>query len=383
MDETLPLYEAFFNKEKNAGVYSISLVKSPAMMGNFIALSEQKQVKFAVADKEQRILTGLVLEPNKLVYRNQGGKEFNITFSSDTIKELSHNFFRSGFQTNSTLEHDDNVKLEDITFVESWIIEDPKVDKAFKLGFEYPKGTWMVSMKVDNDKIWEEYIKTGKVLGFSIDGLLDLTEITIKKEIKMSTEIENKTIIEAITQLGKDVKSLFVKPEIKTEIKLGSMMSGDLMIYFDGEALVVNEPVWILSDDETKIPLPPATYEFEDGRKLVVTEEGVVGELMEAEGTTETEEVPMESEAPAAAPASEGVSDEAINAIKSLLIKYSEEADKKYDAKELVLLNKIEVLESEVLKFSDKPAATPIKVTPKSFGDMSNYEKMQFKKQNH
>jgi hypothetical protein len=33
-----------------------------------------------------------------------------------------------------------------------------------------PVGTWMVSMKIDNDEVWKEYIKEGKVRGFSIEG---------------------------------------------------------------------------------------------------------------------------------------------------------------------------------------------------------------------
>jgi hypothetical protein len=42
-------------------------------------------------------------------------------------------------------------------------------DKANELGFDVPVGTWMLSMKVDNDTIWNDFIKTGKVKGFSID----------------------------------------------------------------------------------------------------------------------------------------------------------------------------------------------------------------------
>jgi hypothetical protein len=29
-----------------------------------------------------------------------------------------------------------------------------------------PKGTWMVSVKVNNEEVWEEFVKTGKVKGF-------------------------------------------------------------------------------------------------------------------------------------------------------------------------------------------------------------------------
>jgi hypothetical protein len=62
-------YEAVFNQAKNKGVYGISLVEDPAMEGNFIALSKEAKIEFKTVDEEQRILMGLVLEPNKPIYR--------------------------------------------------------------------------------------------------------------------------------------------------------------------------------------------------------------------------------------------------------------------------------------------------------------------------
>jgi len=164
-------YLAKFNPKVNGGVYAISLVENPAMEGLFIALSKQEEIKFAEVDKEQRILMGLVLEPNKPVYRNQGGEEFNIVFNEETIKELSHNFFKLGYQQNSTIEHEKENKIDGVTFVESWIVEDSEIDKSANFGFSYPKGSWIATMKVDSDEVWNNYVKTGKVQGFSVDAL--------------------------------------------------------------------------------------------------------------------------------------------------------------------------------------------------------------------
>ena len=72
-------YQATYNPKLNGGVYSISLVESPAMEGLFIALSKQEEIQ--LKEVEQRILMGLVLEPNKPIYRNQNGEEFNIVFN--------------------------------------------------------------------------------------------------------------------------------------------------------------------------------------------------------------------------------------------------------------------------------------------------------------
>jgi len=183
----LKTYEATF-KEDSDGVFSISLVNDPATQEVFIALSKQTEVKLAEVDKEQRILMGLVLQPDQLIYRKneETGEEFNIVFREDTIKELSHNFFKSGFQLNSKLEHDEPIK--GITVVESWLVENSAIDKSANFGMSYPKGSWMATMKVDSDDIWNNYVKTGKVQGFSVDAMVDLKEVNFKSNIKMAED---------------------------------------------------------------------------------------------------------------------------------------------------------------------------------------------------
>jgi hypothetical protein len=49
-------------------------------------------------------------------------------------------------------------------------VEDTEKDKSRLYGMDMPVGTWMISMKVNNPDIWENYVKTGKVKGFSIEG---------------------------------------------------------------------------------------------------------------------------------------------------------------------------------------------------------------------
>ncbi len=150
-----------------SGIEAISVVENPAIEEDFIALKKQ-QVKLAEVDKEKRILMGAALVPNKKIYRTNGEDEYNIFFSEDTVRKASELFLSRGKQNNSTLEHD--VKLSGLSVVESWIIEDKKKDKSRKYGFELPIGTWMVSVKVNNDEVWNDFVKEGKVKGFSIEG---------------------------------------------------------------------------------------------------------------------------------------------------------------------------------------------------------------------
>lgn len=149
------------------GIEAISVVESPAIEEDFVALKNQ-EVKLAEVDKEKRILLGALLIPNKPIYRRNGEEEYYIYFSRDTVRKASELYLMRGNQNNSTLEH--QYEINGLSLVESWIVEDKQKDKSAYYGMDLPIGTWMGAVKVNNDEIWNEYVKTGKVKGFSIEG---------------------------------------------------------------------------------------------------------------------------------------------------------------------------------------------------------------------
>jgi hypothetical protein len=149
------------------GIHAVSVVHSPAIEENFIALSKH-EIELKEVDSEKKILMGAALVPNKQILRaDKDGKPYYIYFSEDTVKKASELFLMRSNQNNATYEH--NQKLKGMSVVESWIIEDEKQDKSAKYGFNLPKGTWMISMKVNNEDVWKD-VKDGKVKGFSIEG---------------------------------------------------------------------------------------------------------------------------------------------------------------------------------------------------------------------
>ena len=150
-----------------AGVDAISIVEQPAIEEDFVALSKEK-VELAEVDTEKRILMGAALVPNKMIYRRRGDEEYHIFFSKDTIRKVSELFLTKGNQNKATLEH--QINLSGLSVVESWIVEDEQQDKTAKYGLNVPVGSWVVSMKVYNEEVWNDYVKTGKVKGFSIEG---------------------------------------------------------------------------------------------------------------------------------------------------------------------------------------------------------------------
>lgn len=363
-------YKVLFDKLKNKGVYGISLVHDPAMEGEFIALSkEDNKIKLSEIDKEQRILIGLVLEPDKPIFRSQNGEDFNIIFEAETIKELSHNFFMSNSHKNSTIEHEKDVELKGVTFVESWIIEDPKNDKSNALGLNYPKGSWMATMKVDNDDVWNNYVKTGEVQGFSIDAMVNLEEINLKSEIKMSAKL-----VEMIEALPEKI-ALFLTPKKEEEkkneeIKLGSVNSSDgtVTIQYDGEQLVAGIPVFVLDEAGERVAIPDGDIELEGGMILVVADgiameikEAVVEELEKEEGKQPSDTDTLQA---------------IENAIKSIMIKYSESVDLKFAD----LKKENDTLKEEVLELQKQPAAKKIAASANKveFKDMTNYQKLKY-----
>jgi len=178
------------NEELN-GIEAISIVESPAIEEDFIALKSD-EIKLAEVSKERRVLMGALLIPNKPIYRRNGEDEYYIYFSKDTVLKASQMYLMKGNQNNSTLEH--QYSLSGLSLVESWIVEDEVHDKSRKYGMEVPVGTWMGTVKVNNDQVWEEFVKTQAVKGFSIEGYfadkMERPKESLKEELTEEKEAE-------------------------------------------------------------------------------------------------------------------------------------------------------------------------------------------------
>lgn len=294
-------YKVLFNEKENEGVYAISLVSDPAIEVNFVSLSKQREIKLATINEEKRILVGPILIPDQKIYRNQDGHEYNIMFPKETIKQVQHNFVQQGYQNNSTLEHSGKA-IPNVTFVETWIKEDEVHDKSVLYGFSEPVGTLFGLMKVNNDEIWNDYVKTGKVKGFSIDGIFDMEKVNLKSEINMNLE----TIVNAIKEGFASVKLSSEAEQVEVvetvEVAMATMMLKDGVTILEAESFetgVYDNPmsVMIVAENGDKVPAPVGEHELEDGRILVITQEGVIAEIKEVMAEeVETPEAEVEVE---------------------------------------------------------------------------------------
>ena len=176
--------ELFIDEEsKDDGIYAISLVEFPAIEENFVALSQHK-VEFKTLDEDKRIVVGLALVPNKKIYRRKKDYEYNIVFSDETVRKASELYLKSLKNNNTTLEHQS--LTSGVSVIESWIVEDERMDKSNLYGLNASKGSWVVTMKVDNDNVWDD-IKKKRYLGLSIEGIfsdkVDLSNDKTEEEI--------------------------------------------------------------------------------------------------------------------------------------------------------------------------------------------------------
>ena len=204
----MDIIELFIDEEDEvSGIDAISVVENPAIEEDFIALKNQ-EFNLAEVDKEKRILMGAALVPNKPIFRRSGENEYYIYFSRETVRKASELFFIRGNQSRSTLEHD--IPLNGLTVVESWIVESDQ-DKSRQYNMNVPIGTWMVSMKVLNEDIWENYVKTGKVKGFSIeayftDKMERPQDKSVKDDLSAIEEEEKQFIISELKSILNEEK---------------------------------------------------------------------------------------------------------------------------------------------------------------------------------
>ena len=234
-------YNVIFDAEKDLGVYGVSVVESPAMESQFIALNKQ-HIKLAEVDEKKHILAGVVLIPDKDVYRNQDGREFNIRFSAETIEEVANSFIKNGYQGNSTIEHQD--KIEGVSIVQSWVVKDPENDTANAYGLpkeDIKKGSWIALYKCDNKEIYDKALK-GEITGFSIDGLFSLEKVNLKRET-MKDELVNLK-----NDLLSEFKAIFNKSsepkEVEVKLGMATLKDGETQIEYIGETMEVGADVF-------------------------------------------------------------------------------------------------------------------------------------------
>lgn len=267
-------YELKLKSGVKSSVYTIALVAEPAIEEDFIYLSSNSIRKISIAEcvkfsqDEQGIIYTPVLIPNKNIKRvSETGEVYEVFFSEETVRQAARDFIAAGTLVSEfDNEHNEYERLEGVSVVESWTVDDPMTDKARKLGFSVPKGTWMQAIKVDNEEVRKK-IKDGTYKGVSVEMKVD------HQEVKFSKQSINNLKLNTMSKMAKAVSDIFSgivtlsSEEVSEEVKFATLKDGE--------------------------------YILEDGRKIRVLEGRA--EVMEAiEEMKEEEKEKMSEEAPKA-----------------------------------------------------------------------------------
>ena len=178
MKKNLPVFElkikeSDFAKEE---VQMIALVDEPAIEIDWYAFSKQFEFK---VDKDRRLVTGVFMVADMPIYRHgkvpnsdqEGG--YYTKFSKQTIYEIVQKFFRNGNTSKFNIMHSADHKAEGVYIIESLIVDKSRGMNAPEMFKGVSEGSWIGTAKIDNDEIWNDFIKSGNLKGFSVEGLFE------------------------------------------------------------------------------------------------------------------------------------------------------------------------------------------------------------------
>lgn len=311
----------YVNPDDENICYRVSLVEDPAVESEFVYMSRQDGRKEYVSleTDEKHMVYSATLIPDKPIYRQMDGEEFNVVFTAAAIERMARNFMKAGFNHEWSLEHDGQ-SVSGLTATECWIKTDLEKDKSVAIGLdpELPVGTWFLGLSVDNPDVWQA-VKEGTWHGFSIEALIALDEVKLAKDMT------------------------------KENVKL--------------ETIEVNEGFWSrlvnIIKEALGTPEQPAEEAEAEAEEVVEDiKEEVVEETVEEENLEE--EVPVEEVAEDAATAAEEIAEEAATdpeaekaALEETITKLEEKIDE--------LNGEIEELKKQNQKLSKQPSTKEIK----------------------
>jgi hypothetical protein len=271
----LPIIELTL-EELEQGIDATALVENPAIQRNWMAFKEHKSYEFKTHNEDKRILAGALMVADFPMYRNMNGKEFFVKFSSETIEQLADRMVLNNKLTAFNFEHDSKKELADM-HIQQFFIINTELGVNTPIGFEeLPNGSLFAFVKVNNEQVWNDYVKTGIVKGFSIEGNFatkeEFSQQTFLKEFQTIINMTDKKVATSkLDELVAKAKSLFsedVKPEEKKEeeVKMAeAMLTDGTKVMYEGE---LAEGTIVLLEDGTAAP--DGEHTFEDGTVISI-----------------------------------------------------------------------------------------------------------------
>jgi hypothetical protein len=194
------------NNEELA-IDAISLVTEPAIEQNFVFFNKAKNnLTLAKIDEEKGLLVSPALIPNKQIFRYDAdtNQEYYVYFTEETVKKASEMYLKYNNNNSATLQHEN--KITGVHTVESWIVQDAEMDKSRLYGYDLPKGTWFVSMRIENEEI-KKQIREGVLKGLSIEGYF-VDKVQKMSKLAKVGDIDGMPVFDTIEEAEKAAKEM-------------------------------------------------------------------------------------------------------------------------------------------------------------------------------
>lgn len=273
----LPIIELTI-EDISQGIDATALVENPAIQRNWMAFKEHKSYEFKTHNEDKRILAGALMVADFPMYRNMNGKEFFVKFSSETIEQLADRMVLNNKLTAFNFEHDSKKELADM-HIQQFFIINTELGVNTPIGFEeLPNGSLFAFVKVNNEQVWNDYVKTGIVKGFSIEGNFatkeEFSEQQIINELEQINKISNMSeALKKLNELTDKLKAKFssepepTKDPIKDEpVKMAeATLTDGTKVMYEGE---LAEGTIVLLEDGTAAP--DGEHTFEDGTVISI-----------------------------------------------------------------------------------------------------------------
>lgn len=273
----IPVYNAIIS-DSSQGMDKISLIDAPAVKSDFLKFKEQpKQVLFAVADEDKRLVYGVIMRADFPIYRkdDQMG-EFYIIYKAETIRQMAEKYLADGKCNNVNLMHQDGSDVEGVQMVQ-YFIKDSAMGVS-PAGFDnISDGSLFGEFHITNDEVWAA-VKDGTYKGFSLEGYFDLIPETDVEDVQGIVD----TLAGAFSKLFKHTFNMTKLEKIKAAlakvlVECANCTTDKGILYWDGEDdLAVDMPVF--TDEAKSAPAEDGEYIKEDGTTIVI-KDGKVSEI--------------------------------------------------------------------------------------------------------
>jgi len=250
MANDIPIFKVTIDEEYSdgevLGIEQVAFTSKPAILVKGMAFNSHTKVMQFADEPKMRIVAPAMIPMD--IYRNDEEGEYYVQFSEQEIETIYSDFMQNLNNKNLfNLEHDAGQTVP-AYILESWIVENPKSDKAFSsYGIEVPKGTLMLTAQITEKEYYNKLVESGQ-LGFSIEGFLGL-KLNSNQIINNSMNLpDGEHLIEGKIYVVKDGEVVEVKDAPATEVEAEEVVEEEVVMTEE----VVEEEV-VVEEEEMSV----------------------------------------------------------------------------------------------------------------------------------